>query len=196
MSTKQKRPVGRPPHLNYDADEVYDEIFIMAFNGATDKDIPVLLSEKFNTAISYDLFQRWKSGKYPKWTKEQNALRSKRLVGVLERARAKIVFALKNSYMKMALGQVGTKNVATTKRHLVVNGVQTDDELVQTTENAIQYPPNLQAISVLLFHYDPEWRKVQKGIEESEDGIPRNIDHGISIDAWIRREAEVGEKSE
>lgn len=178
--------------FDYDSDALYDEIYHLAFNGASDKDIANMLENDHHEHISDDLFSRWKNGKYEKWTKEENERRSSRLVGVLTRARSKVVFGLKNAYLKMALGKVKTKNKGTVKRRMVVNGQQTDDELVQTTENEVEYAPSLQAIQVLLYHYDPDWRKVQKGVEELEDGIPRNIEHGIDVEKWIKKEVTDG----
>ena len=45
--------------------------------------------------------------------------------------------------------------------------------------------PNLQAMSVWLYHHDEEWRKVERRQDEDAD-IPQDIDHGVSIDSWIK----------
>mgnify|MGYP004632213809 CR=1 FL=1 len=201
-SAKPKKPArgkiakGRPPVFDYDDDALYDEIYHLAFNGASDAEIVELLENDKHERISIEVFNAWKNGRYDKWTPEDNERRSKRLVGVLTRARSKVVFALKNTFFKVALGKVKTKNKGTVKRHLVIDGKHTEDEVVQTTENEIEYAPSLQAIQTLLYHYDPEWRKVQKGIEEDEDGVPRNIEHGISVDLWIKKELADGGDSD
>jgi len=187
---KPKKKGGRPPKLDYDSDHLYEDIYALAFNGASDDEIPHLLIDNYGVSVSRSMFDLWKRGEYPHWTQDENEYRSTRLVRVLTRARTKFVYALKNTYLKMALGKVKTTNRGKTKRHLVVGGVQTEDELVQTTENEIEYAPSLQAIQTLLFHYDPEWRKTQQGIKEDEDGIPRNIDHGISVESWLKKEME------
>ena len=36
-----------------------------------------------------------------------------------------------------------------------------------------------------LYHYDEDWRKVERRQDEDAD-IPKDIDHGISIDSWIK----------
>ena len=45
--------------------------------------------------------------------------------------------------------------------------------------------PNLQAMSVWLYHHDEDWRKVERKQDEDAD-IPTDIEHGINIDSWIK----------
>lgn len=185
---EKKKPNGLPPKFDYDSDLLYDEIYHLAFNGASDAEIIQLLENDKGEHISDGLFDAWKHGRYPKWTEEENERRSARLVGVLARARAKVVFALKNTYFKVALGKITTKNKGTVRRYLVIDGKTTEDEVVQTSTNEIEYAPSLQAIQTLLFHYDPEWRKAMKDMDEAEDGVPRNIDSGVDVEKWLKQE--------
>ena len=45
--------------------------------------------------------------------------------------------------------------------------------------------PNLQAMSVWLYHHDEDWRKIERKQDEDAD-IPTDIEHGINIDSWIK----------
>jgi len=59
----------------------------------------------------------------------------------------------------------------------------TGEEEVQVVEGELA--PSLQAQSVWLYHYDEDWRKVERKQDEEAD-IPTDINHGISIDSWIK----------
>lgn len=63
------------------------------------------------------------------------------------------------------------------------DGNLTGEEELQVSESELA--PNLQAMSVWLYHHDDEWRKVERRQDEDAD-IPKDIDHGISIDSWIK----------
>ena len=52
----------------------------------------------------------------------------------------------------------------------------------------------MQALSTLLFHYDADWRKVQRGADEESSDIPQEIESGIDVAKWI--EQEVSRKNE
>lgn len=62
----------------------------------------------------------------------------------------------------------------------------TDKAVVQ--EGETELPPNMQAISTLLYHHDPEWRKVERKLDEENSDIPTDINHGIDIGKWIEKE--------
>ena len=36
-----------------------------------------------------------------------------------------------------------------------------------------------------LYHYDEDWRRIERKQDEDAD-IPTDINHGISIDSWIK----------
>ena len=63
------------------------------------------------------------------------------------------------------------------------DGNLTGEEELQVSESELA--PNLQAMSVWLYHHDEEWRKVERRQDEDAD-IPQDIDHGVSIDSWIK----------
>ncbi len=182
----EKNKAGRPPKFDYDSDEFYDEIFALALNGATDSEIAVMLEDKFGCSLCAEAFSSMKNGNYHRWTKEENKRRSERLVKVLTHARQRLVLTLRNTYVKMAFGKIKTKNKATVSRRLRIDGQLTDDEEVQTTVSDIEYAPNLQAISTLLYHYDKDWKMTQRGLDEADD-IPK-VEHGVSIGDWIEQE--------
>ena len=91
----------------------------------------------------------------------------------------------------MALGGIKTKHVSTVKRRLRIDGELTDNEEIQTTTQEIESAPSLQALSTWLYHFDPEWRKRQRGetsAEEDPMAVPNDIEKGIDITQWIDQE--------
>lgn len=195
MSEQPKKTAGRPQRFDYDADEFYDEIFALAYNGMTDAEIADGLQDKFQKSLSVTTFQLMKAGNYQHWTPEENERRSTRLVGVLERARRKNVAIVRGRYLKAALGGIKLKNVTTVSKSLKVDGQLTDDEVIQTTVTESETPPNLQALATWLHHHDKEWRKYEGIVEEDyaddDSVVPNkdNVEQGIDISAWIIQEA-------
>lgn len=173
---------GRPPKYDYDGDDFYDEVFFLAFNAATDAEIA------YSMGLTETAFNLMKNGKYDKWSKEDNQRRSDRLVKVLARARKKITQAVRTKYLQSALGGQDVENVATTKRHLIVNGKVTEDWEVQTTTTKTKTLPNMQALATFLYHHDAEWRKIQRGQDEEANDIPTEIETGIDVEKWIEKE--------
>ena len=49
-----------------------------------------------------------------------------------------------------------------------------------------QLPPNAQAITTLLRHYSPEWRKEEDEADDEE--LPQNVKKGIPVSHWIDAE--------
>lgn len=177
MKEPTKHPNGAK--FDYDSDEFYDEIFALALNGATDKEIAFGLEEHFGVSLSPINFGKMIRGNYAPWTDEENERRSARLNRVLEHGRNKINMLVRTRYLKAALGGIVTKNV--TKRRMQIDGQLTDNEIIQTSE--IELPPNMQALSMWLYHHDPEWRNIQKGLEAADEEI--NGENGVDIAAWI-----------
>ena len=62
-------------------------------------------------------------------------------------------------------------------------GNLTGEDELQVSESELA--PNLQAMSVWLYHHDEDWRKVERKQDEDAD-IPTDIEHGINIDSWIK----------
>ena len=180
--------MARPPKFDYDGDDFYTEILALAMQGLNDAEIAFALEEKFGVSLSPEAFCSMKNGKYDKWNDKENERRSARLVKVLARGRYKVLGIVRGRYLKAALGGIKTKSKSVTKRKMVVDGQATEDEIVQTTENEVELPPNMQALATWLYHHDPEWRKVERKLDEDSTDIPTDIEKGVEISRWIDKE--------
>lgn len=128
-----------------------------------------------------------KKGKYPE------------LSEVLTRGRATITAAVRAKYLAMAMGGVKvkseTRRFVQDKCHCMGEDKEcpdcggtgwvtlTDKSIVQ--ERVAELAPSLQAQSFILYHYDEDWKKTERNLDE-DTGIPTGIAHGISIDSWIK----------
>lgn len=175
--------MGKLKH-DYDSDEFYEEILSLALQGFNDAEIADSLD------LTPDTFGSMKNGNYNKWSAEENKRRGERIERVLTRGRRKIVSILRGRYIKAALGGIKTKNTSRSVKRVLVNGEPTGEEVEQVTTGEVELPPNMQAIATLLYHYDKDWRKVQRNQDEDASDIPTDIEHGISVDDWIRKEVE------
>lgn len=185
------------PKFDYEGDEFYNEIQNLAMQGQKDSEIAYSLADKFGVDLTPVTFARMKGGTYGKWSEEQNRERSLRIGQSLARGREKINSLVRGRFLKTALGGVKIKGVTTVKRHMVVDGQQTEDLIVETRETEQETPPNIQALSTWLYHFDEEWRKVQQGkVDGEDDSLPFDAKNGISIHAWIEREKEQQPKEE
>lgn len=178
------------PKHDYDADEFYEEVLTLALQGFTDAEIADTLD------LTPDTFGSMKNGKYFKWTDEENKRRGERLARVLTRGRRKVVALLRGRYIKAALGGIKTKNHQESRKRVLLNGQDTGEEVVQETDGYTELPPNIQAIATLLYHYDKDWRKVQRNQDEDANDIPTNIESGVEIGKWIEMEVERSKKAE
>ena len=177
---------GRKPKFDYDSQEFYDEIFALAFQGATDTEIAEMLDYKFHNSLNPQVFNRMKHGKYDGWNKAENESRGSRICQVLERARNKVNFIVRGRYLKAALGGIKVKSQNQVRRKLKIAGEYTEDEEIQTSTNEGELPPNIQALATWLYHHDKEWRNIQRGIEEEEDF--NEAESGIEVSKWIEQE--------
>lgn len=179
------------PKFDYNDDAFYKEIETLAKQGLKDSEIAYMLASEFGVDLNPQVFSRMKTAKYENWTEEENAERSVKITQKLERGRYLINAIVRGKFLKTALGGQKVKGLVTTKRHMVVDGVQTEDLVVETRESEQELPPNVQALSTWLYHFDKEWREIQKGKKDEEDkGIPFDPKKGVSINKWIEREIE------
>ena len=170
------------PKYDYNGDAFYDEILALSIQGLSDSEIADSLT------LSPEAFSRMKNGKYDGWSKRQNEERSERICQVLARGRRKINALVRGAYLKSAIGGKKIKSqTKVTRRLKLPDGSMSDIEDVQTSATEQELPPNVQALSTWLFHHDEEWRKASKG---EADDVPKDIEKGINIDAWIREEIE------
>lgn len=169
------------PKFDYDGNEFYDEILALTMQGLTDAEIADALEDKFGVSLSPERFCCMKNGNYDKWTKKQNAERSKRMGKVLARGRRKINAVVRGKYLRTALGGGKLKSSSITKRKLKDgDGNFTNEEEIQTVENEQVTPPSLQALATWLRHHDPDWRATEK-IDDSETGGDVDVDE----EKWI-----------
>lgn len=171
---------------DYDSNEFYEEILLLATQGLNDSAIAYGLAENFGVALNPDVFGKMKNGNYERWTKTQNNARSEHIGRVLSRGRTKINSLTDQSILKIGLGGKKVRSTSTTTRKLRVNGKTTDDEEVQTTVTESELPPNLQALMTWKYHHDPEFRKIARNKDEDASDIPTDIEKGVDIDSWIK----------
>ncbi len=62
-----------------------------------------------------------------------------------------------------------------------------------TLETESETAPNMQAIATLLYHYDKDWRKVERKQDDEAQDVPVDVKHGISIEDWINKELQADE---
>lgn len=173
--------MAKPKH-DYDSPDFYKLIEQLAMNGYTDEEIANELD------LAADVFGAMKNGNYQGWNDEENKVRGSQIYRVLAHGRTKINALVRAAYLKSAFGGKKIKSKNTTHRKLKIDGVYTEDEEIMTTEGETELPPNIQALTTWLYHHDPEWRKVERNQDEDASDIPSDIDHGIDIDSWIRKE--------
>ena len=156
--------VGRKPKFDYTSEEFLSTVETYAKKGFTDKEIA------FALGMNPTYFCEVKSS-------------TAELSEVLTRGRATITAAVRAKFLAMAVGGIKTKSV-TRRKMKDINGDYTDEEEIQTTESELA--PSLQAMSVWLYHYDEDWRKVERKQDEDANDIPTDIENGIDIDSWIK----------
>lgn len=181
-----------PKKHDYDAEEFYQDIFGFAMQGFNDAEIADALD------LDPETFTCMKNGNYIGWNEEDNKRRGDRILKVLARGRRKVNAIVRGRYLKAAIGGIKTKNVSTVKRPVYdpATGLKIEDQVVQINEAEFESPPNVQALATWLYHHDPDWRRVQRGLDTEASDVPENVEHGIDIDAWIRKETEAKAEEE
>ena len=158
--SQKKSRGGRKPKYDYKSEEFLSRVESYAKKGLTDKEIACALE------ISPQKFSE-KKGELSE------------LSDVLSRARCAVTGLVRAKFLAMALGGIKTKSV--TRRRLK----DKDGNLLDETEECVvesELAPNLSAQATWLRHYDPDWRRVQRGEEPEEDSAESG---SISIDKWI-----------
>ena len=159
--------MAKPKH-DYDSEDFYKRIEGLAMNGYTDEEIANELN------LCREVFTCMKNGNYENWTDEENKRRGDRITNVLAHGRTRIVKFVQDKCECMGADKKcpycgGTGWVTLT-----------DKAVVQETE--MELPPNMQAISTLLYHHDPTWRKMENK-QTDEDAL--YSENGIDIDKWM-----------
>lgn len=167
--------MAKPKH-DYDSPDFYKLIEQLAVNGYTDKEIANELG------LSADVFGAMKNGGYVRWTEEENKRRGDEIGRVLAHGRTRIIALLRGAYIKGAFGgkKIKSNIVKYVQEKCDCMGADkhcpkcggtgwvtlTDKAVIQ--EGETELPPNMQAISTLLYHHDPEWRKVERKQDEDK----------------------------
>ena len=180
------------PKFDYDSDDFYDEILALAMQGFNDAEIADALGDKFGNSLDPETFNTMKNGSYIGWNKEQNERRGSRILKVLARGRRKVTGIVRGRYLKAALGGIKTKNIQRVKKPIYDDqGNLADEVVVQISESEFESSPNIQALATWLYNHDPDWRKIQRGMDVEAQDIPTNIEQGVDIDKWIKKETEL-----
>lgn len=195
------------PKFNYDSEEFYKEIYALAMQGLQDAEIAYNLGDNLGVAtdendipyttpikgLTPEVFTKMKNGNYEGWDEEQNARRSARISQELAHGRARILGIVRGRYLKAALGGIKIKSHSQRKRYNIVNGRKDEDNMVmEETEAVSETAPNMQALANFLYHHDPQFRNIQKGLEEGEVNI--KVKNGVNISAWLEKENEEDKK--
>lgn len=163
-SQNTSKHTGRKPKFDYTSEEFLSTVESYAKKGFTDKEIA------FAIGLSPQKFCEKKN-------------KNSKLCEVLARGRATITAAVRAKFLALALGGIKTKS--TTKRKLKdEKGIFTGEEEIQSIE--CELAPSLQAMSLWLYHYDEEWKKIERKQDEDADDIPKDVEKGIDIDKWIK----------
>lgn len=197
------------PKFNYDGDYFYREIFALAMQGLNDGEIAYSLGDNLGVVtdeygkplldengkemrneahgLTPEVFSKMLNGKYEGWSEEENQRRSKRMSQELAHGRSRVLGIVRGRYLKAALGGIKIKGKVTRKRYNVINGeADLENMVMEETNSESETAPNMQALANFLYHHDPQFRNIQKGIEESEKLPP--VKNGVSIGAWLARE--------
>lgn len=192
------------PKFNYDGEDFYKEIYALAMQGLQDAEIAYNLGDSLGVAkdengvpyyndargLSPEVFTKMKNGNYEGWTEEENKRRSERISQELAHGRAKILGIVRGRYLKAALGGINIKASSKRKRYNIINGVKDEENMVmEESESVSETAPNMQALANFLYHHDPQFRNIQKGIEDGDLLI--KVKNGISIGAWLEKENEI-----
>lgn len=155
---------GRKPKFDYTSEDFLSTVETYAKKGFTDKEIAFAL------------------GMNPTYFCEIKSSTSE-LSEVLARGRATVTATVRAKFLAMALGGIKTKSV-TVRKLKDKDGNLTGNEEVQSIESELA--PNLQAQSVWLYHYDEDWKKIERKQDEDANDVPTDIEKGIDIDSWIK----------
>ncbi len=183
------------PKFDYDSEDFYKEIYALAMQGLQDGEIAYALGDSLGVAgLTPTTFSEMKAGKYKGWNDEENAKRGARISEELAHGRSRVLGIVRGRYLKAALGGIKVKGKVVRMRYNVVNGVADKNNRIEDiTESEQETAPNMQALANFLYHHDPQFRNIQRGIEDSDVQI--KVKNGVSISAWLERENEL-EKEE
>lgn len=159
-SQKKKGKGERKPKFDYTSEDFLSLVESYAKKGFTDKEIA------FAIGLNPTYFSEKKS-QHPEISE------------VLARGRATINATVRAKFLAMALGGIKTKSTVVRKLRDSEGNLTGENEL-QVSESELA--PNLQAMSVWLYHHDEDWRKIERKQDEDSTLYSEN---GIDIDKWM-----------
>ena len=181
--------MAKPKH-DYDNIDFFKRIEALAMNGYTDEEIANELD------LSREVFTCMKNGNYDGWNEEENKRRGEQICNVLAHGRTRINALVRSAYLKGAFGGKKVKSnivkyvqdkcdcMGQNKKCPECGGTGwvtlTDKAVVQEAETEL--PPNMQALTTWMYHHDPEWRKVERKLDEENSLYSEN---GIDIEKWM-----------
>ena len=193
------------PKFNYDSEEFYKEIYALAMQGLNDAEIAYALGDNLGVVLDDDgtvikestvkgldptTFASMKEGTYEYWSEEERERRGSRIRKELAHGRAKILGIVRGRYLKAALGGIKIKGNVKRKRYNVINGKADEDNMVvEEVESVQETAPNMQALANYLYHHDPQFRNIQKGIDDAD--VIVKVKNGVDIAKWLERENEL-----
>ena len=192
------------PKFDYDGETFYKEIYALAMQGLNDGEIAYSLGDNLGVVedenghqvqneiggLSPAVFSDMKNGKYKGWNDEENERRGKRISEELAHGRARVLGIVRGRYLKAALGGIKIKGKVVRRRYNIVNGIKDLDNMIEDiTESEQETAPNMQALTNYLYHHDPQFRNIQKGIEDGDLLI--KVKNGVQIGKWLERENEL-----
>lgn len=173
----------------------YNTIARLAAQGCTEAEIATALT------LTEATFCNMKNGTYAMWSDEENKRRSDLIKQVLTRGRQSILTVIRGKYLKAALGGIKYKNVSKKfiEEACECRGSDPDCEICGglgkitrsdkwiTIETENETCPNMVALSNLLYHWDAQWREIQRGKDKDASEIV-DVKQGIDIEKWINGE--------
>ena len=177
---------GRKRKMDYDSEEFYEAVALLAKYGNSDGAIAELLSLKFGKTYSPETFSRIKNEKDKDGNPTEHSLRLRQaLAGV----RHETNMAGRATYLQMALGQRKVKTV-TSQRLKLQDGSLTEDEIITTVETELA--PNMQALSTWLFNHDEDWReKTIKNKKEEVDAGVNELPSALNVRVTYNRKEDI-----
>lgn len=194
------------PQYDYDSEDFYNTLQRFASVVEQDDRIAILLD------LTPEVFNRMKNGKYEGWDEEKNKRRSERISQVLTRARSATITRVHNTLFQLAIGEAYTytDSVKMAGVHCECKGKKvncpkcggtgwvekpdSDDAIIQKTRTKLA--PSLSALTVYLRHHDPDYRKIERGLDEETSDIPE-MPQGVNVIEWLgaeKRDKELLEK--
>lgn len=172
--------------FDFEEDDFWGQVYELAIQGFSDRQIALHLKTKNKTILYPATFKEMVRGTYKAWNEADRQDYTIKLRDVLETARERINVLVRARYLKCGLGGHPVKTTTTVRKRMQIDGVYTDDEVIQTTETISETAPNPNILRHWLNMYDSDWAK--KEHEDLDDITPDDIKKGVDVTSWIDKE--------